>query len=458
VSSHQVAILGGGISGLSAAYYLARHGIDCVLVEKETRTGGLIRTEQLENSQLEAGPDSFLAAKPAVTELASEIAGLPERIISSNDAARRVFIVRNGRLVPLPSGMSMMVPGELRPALVSPLFSLPTRLRFLTERFRQPQQRASDISVGELVRDHFGDELLESVADPLLAGVYGGNAASLSARSVLPRFVEYERRFGSLIRGVQHEKKSPTAGSLFRSFSGGMQDLIDALATRTAASLLTGREARAVYRDGNCWRIQLGGETFAAEHLIVALPAHRAALLLEASAPQLAAELAAIPYSSAILTNLLYNSARLENPLEGFGFLVPQRERRTIAAATFVNRKFPTRIAPGLFAIRAFIVGAEAVRLRAAADNELVRLAENDLHRLSGISSPAQTALVHRWPDSMPQYVVGHAHRVDRIRQLSAGLPSFHLIGNAYEGVGIPDCVRLARSAAENIYSDIKSK
>ena len=236
MSLARVAIVGGGVSGLATAYYLARRGIDSTLIEKSNRLGGLIRTDLLEGCRLEAGPDSYLAAKPEVSELAVELGDLGQQIIPANEAARRVFIVRSGRLVALPRGMSMMVPGEQWPALTSELFSFETKLRFLREPFSPRRERPQDFSVGELVSEHFGRELLEYVADPLLAGVYGGDAAHLSAESVLPRFVEYERRYGSLIQGVRRDKIAVPQKGLFHSFRDGMQSLTDSLAQAVEGS------------------------------------------------------------------------------------------------------------------------------------------------------------------------------------------------------------------------------
>lgn len=452
MSLARVAIVGGGVSGLATAYYLGRRGIGSTVIEKSNRLGGLIQTDLLEGCRLEAGPDSYLAAKSEVSELAVELGDLGQQIIPANEAARRVFIVRSNRLVALPRRMSMMVPGERWPALTSELFSFDTKLRFLREPFYRPRERPEDFSVGELVSEHFGREVLEYVADPLLAGVYGGDAAHLSAPSVLPRFVEYERRYGSLIKGVLRDKSTAPKKSLFLSFRDGMQSLTDSLAQAvTGTATFVRGEATSVQRGRQRWEIEVGGDRLAAEQLVLACPARACASLLEKAAPELATELAAIPYSSAILVTLLYDAASFRHPLNGFGFLVPAKERRTIAAATWISRKFPTRIAPGLVALRAFLVGTEALRLSAENDAEIVRLVQEDFRRFMGIETLVRYSTVHRWPDSMPQYVVGHNSRQQRISDALKETPCLHLVGNAYSGVGIPDCVRLAQIAAQAI-------
>jgi protoporphyrinogen/coproporphyrinogen III oxidase len=451
VSLARVVIVGGGISGLASAYYLGQFGIDSVLVEKSGRLGGLIKTDSVAGCRLEAGPDSYISAKPAVTKLAGELGSLGQQVISSNDESRRIFIVRGGRLIPLPSGMTMMVPGKWLPALRSELFSFDTKLRFLSERFRRPLTRHDDISVGELVSDHFGSEVLEYVADPLLVGVYGGDTASLSAESVLPRFVTYEQRYGSLIRGVHHEKGATPKTGLFLSFRDGMQTLTDDLAAAISGSTrIVYAEATAVRR-GKEWEVEVHGERLPAEHLILACPALLCSRLLEDAVPELAQNLAAIPYSSAILVTLLYDSRSIQHPLDGFGFLVPKSDRRTTAAATWINTKFPSRIAEGQVAIRAFIVADDALRLQKATDVELADLVIDDLRRFMGIDASPKYSAVQRWPASMPQYIVGHKTRLERIRESLLENPNLYLVGNAYDGVGIPDCVRLAETTAKQV-------
>ncbi len=456
MSAGRVVIVGGGISGLATAYYLGQHGIQSLLIEKSNRLGGLIKTDSVLGCLLEAGPDSYIATKPAATKLAKELA-LDHQIISSNDAARRIFIVRSGKLVPLPAGMTMMVPGQLLPALKSELFSLDTKRRFLTERFRAPRERAGDISVGELVSDHFGQEVLDYVADPLLVGVYGGETQDLSAASVLPRFVDYERRYGSLIKGVRQERRSTPKTGLFLSFADGMQSLTDGISKAIARSTrVIHGEASAVHRKQGSWEIELGQERLSAENLVLACPARVSGRLLENSIPKLAAILKTIPYSSAILVTLLYKADEFTPPLNGFGFLVPKRERRTVAAATWINSKFPSRIAAGWIAIRAFIVGADANRLLVAGDAELVELVKDDLGQWMGIESIPEKSVVYRWPESMPQYVVGHKVLTDRVGKMLLDHPGLHLIGNAFDGIGIPDCIRLAEVTAARL-SEIKS-
>lgn len=453
-STSEVIVIGGGISGLSACYFLSERNIQPTLIEKQGRLGGLIQTDHVADCELEAGPDSFIATKTAVAALAHQL-GISDQIIGSNDQARRIFLVKSGKLVPMPKGMSMMVPGDLFAALRSPLFTLATKLRFLRERTMGPRDRIGDVSISRFVADHFGPELVDTLAAPLLSGVYGGDAAQLSAPSVLPTFVEYERQYGSLIQGVQAaQKKRKTEGSLFLSFQGGMQTLTDSLIAAIAPSTdVQHATATRVFRsDRGRWRVELqGGEQLESQHVVLACPAHAAAQLVSDESAALSANLEAIPYSSAILVMLVYDRETLRHPLDGFGFLVPPTERRHLAAATWVSTKFPSRTPPSRAALRAFIVGDHALRLMHEPEPVLVNLVREEFQSLMRIEAEPLLATVNRWPNSMPQYVVGHSALVNSIDTLCAELPGLHICGNAYHGVGIPDCIRLARQTVNDI-------
>ena len=456
MSDYPVAIIGAGISGLATAFFLQQRGIRSTLLEKSSRLGGMIRTDVVEGCQLEAGPDSYISTKPSVTQLAAELNGLESDIIGSNDVHRRVYIARQNQLIEMPKGMSMMVPGDLNAAIKSQLFSFETKARFLYEIFSPQRHRASDISVEELVVSHFGKQMLEYVTEPLLSGVYGGDSARLSAESVLPRFLGYERDFGSLIRGVRREQRAPgNAGSLFLSFRRGMQTLTDALSEAISGPVEHTR-ATAVHPVPGGWQISANGRQFQAAHVVFAIPAYAAAELINTAIPQLALELSAIPYSSAILVTLVYRKTGVVIP-EGFGFLVPRRERQTIAASTFVGTKWPSRIPADLVALRAFIVDPEAPRLLETGDQELIQLVGDDFCRILNISAHPLLSKVERWPNSMPQYVVGHGARQKHIAEILSQFQGLHLAGNSYKGVGIPDCIRLAKETANTIASLTRS-
>lgn len=458
-----VLIIGGGISGLATAYYVRQQGLSATIIEGSKRLGGLIGTETVSGCRLEMGPDSWIANKTAVADLAQTVPGMAEQIIGSNDAARRIFVVKDGQLTPLPHGMVMMVPGEWGPALRSRLWNGSTKLGFLSEYFQRPRIRHEDITIAEFVKDHFDETMLEYVTEPLLSGVYGGQAGKLSARSVLPRFVGYEQKYGSLIRGVRRELRAAKAkkqrGSLFRSFRHGMQTVVD-----TLSDLLEAQQVRIVHGQADCvepvaggdWRVRVGDTFEEAAQVVIACPAYRAAALLNRSSPRLSDELGAVPYSSAITVMTGFRREAVGHSLNGFGFLVPRRERKTLAACTWVNTKFPTRIAPEYAVLRSFLVDRDADELMLAPDQELIDIVRGELKSLMGITAPVEFFTVNRWPHSMPQYMVGHEARWHRIEEQLRNHPGLHLVGNAYDGVGIPDCVRLAKDAALRIARQAK--
>ncbi len=451
--SDRALIIGGGLSGLATAYHLSRYAIPCTIIEKSHRIGGLIQTDFIQGCRLEAGPDSYIATKPAVTELAEELPGLKEQIIGSNDAGRRIFVVRDGKLLPLPQGMVMMVPGDWDALDKSQLISEAGKRSIHDETKIKPFERTEDVSVGQFVGEHFGPEVLEYLTEPLLCGVYGGDSENLSAQSVLPRFVGYERKYGSLVKGVQQElKERPKSGSLFLSFRDGMQTLTNALARALGDRVQIVRgEASDIRRQGGSWKVRVGNETLSASNLALCCPAYVNAKLLESEVAPVADELAAIPYSSAILVMQVYDRSQLSHPLDGFGFLVPRGERKTIAAATFVDTKWPERNPKNLAAIRAFIVGQRAVELAHTSEQEILSLVREDLRSFMGITNSPLFHTFYRWPNSMPQYVVGHEKRVKNIFGHLTNYPGLFLVGNAYDGVGVPDCLRHAREIAQHI-------
>ena len=474
----RIAILGGGIAGLAAAFELekarsAGGDIEYALFEARERLGGSLASEIVAGAVLERGPDSFLTEKPAAAELCREL-GLGDDLVPSNDAARKTFIVIRNRLVALPDGLMFLVPTKLLPTALSPLFSFSTKARMALELLHPPRRNVpgEDESVAALVERHYGREAVDRLADPLLAGIYGGDAAQLSARAVLPRLVEMETQYGSLTRGMlaAHRRmrsrdrqstaadgrsgSAPPQRALFTALRGGMQQLVDALAARLgAASVHLSAPAKSVAKDPDGWRVDAGGFTRIYDALIVASPAWAAGELLRDVDAELAAELAAIPYSSSITVNLVYSEARLGALPEGFGFLVPPSEDRAMLACTFVHRKFLGRTPPGQAVFRAFLGGMKNEALLAEPDAALVAVVRRELReilgeKVFGQAGEPEHAQVSRWRRAMAQYAVGHRQRMERIAARLSAQPSLRLVGNAYDGIGVPDCIRLGRQAA----------
>ena len=455
-----VAIIGGGISGLAATYDLANAGFDCTLIEARSRLGGVIQTERVANCVVEDGPDSFLAQKPWALELIREL-GLEDQVIGSNDHLRKTFVLRAGKLIPLPDGVQFMVPTRIGPMLTTPLLGWGAKAKMALEWFRQPGEARQERSVADFVRDHFGEEVNRYLAQPMLAGVYGGSPESLSVNAVLPRFVELEEEYGSVSRGMlraasKAARRKPTGGnkppSLFLSLKGGMQQLTDLLAEKLEGRVrrITG-SAEALTRNGGGFRFTVNGDTVSAYQVVIATAAHAAAGLLEGLDSHTAEHLKAIPYSSSLTVNLLYQRPPFEHALKGFGFLAPEVEQAGITACTWVNTKFPHRGTNNYALLRAFLADRQAEASFDVPDDEIARRVHGELSRIMGLETEPAAWRVARWKRAMAQYEVGHRKRIQKIEQRLSRIGGLYLAGNAYEGIGIPDCIRRSREIARKI-------
>jgi protoporphyrinogen/coproporphyrinogen III oxidase len=482
----RIAIIGGGVSGLSAAYALEKQRkkgaeLNYVLFEANSRLGGVIATGHIDDFVIEAGPDSFLSEKLWAADLCREL-GLGDQLIASNDAERRTYILLNGRLVPLPDGLMFMVPANLPAAFFSSLFSWPTKLRFLREWFYRPTPDLPESTAAEFVERHYGREMVERIADPLLSGVYGGAADELSASSVLARFVEIEAKQGSLGRAMVTARKlqslsaeqgspgqpraaAPTPSgmtrsgktrSLFTSLKSGMQAITDALVARIAnTDRQLDTQVQAVNLEFGKWLVASGGQTQEFDGVIIAAPAYVAAELLRNPIPQISSELEQIRYSSSITVALAYDDKTRASLPAGFGFLVPRTEGRRILACTFVHNKFPHRAPEDRALIRCFLGGSRDEQILEMPDADVTSIIRRELHEILGITAVPEFVRIFKWPHAMAQYTVGHKARVDRIRQIVSSTLGLALAGNAYSGIGVPDCIRSGSEAATKVLTDL---
>ncbi len=417
-----VVIVGGGISGLSTAYYLSKAGIPAKLIERQPRLGGVLQTEIVDGCVVELGPDSFINAKPWARELIEEL-GIGDQLIGSNDHLRATYIWRGGRLIKMPEGLTLMVPAKFGPVMRTPLLGWGSKLRMIAEILRRPVNQQDDRSVAAFVKDHYGQEVLDYLAEPLLAGVYGGDANELSAASVLPKFVDWEAKYGSVSRGAMKDfGKSPSP--LFGTLKGGFGQLISELARRTPVEIIHGN----VEKIERGYRIRVDGDWIEASQIVVAC---KPSLVLPDLFPPMT-------YSSSTVVALLFNRSEVAHRLNGFGFLVPKKERKSIAACTWVGTKFEHRVTSDKVLLRCFVNGN-------------VKDVLPELREKMGITAAPIFERVVPWPDSMPQYTVGHAQRVELMEAMLKDLPGLHLVGNAYYGIGIPDCIRMAKQVAERI-------
>jgi len=480
----RTAIIGGGTAGLAAAYEFeklraAGAAVEYTLFEASQRLGGALSSEVVHGAVLERGPDSFLTEKPAAAELCREL-GLGAELIPSNDGARKTFILVKNRLVPLPDGLMFLVPTKLIPTALTRLFSLKTKIRMGLELLHPPRPTGlADEAVATLVERHFGQEAVDRLADPLLSGIYGGDATQLSARTVLPGLVTMEEEYGSLTRGMlaahakmrarakaaaqtnpatdAPAKAKPPQRSIFTAMRGGMQQLVNAITARlTPAWVRLSTPVTRLTPSANGWLVEADGQTEQFDSVIVASPAWAAGAMLQQADAQLAEELSGIPYSSSITLNMVYDETQLGDLPDGFGFLVPAVEGRSMLACTFVHRKFLGRTPQGKVVLRAFLGGMKQEALLAETDDALVATVRRELTEILGAKVLPPDAVpehtqVSRWRRAMAQYAVGHQDRKRRIAERVAALPGLKLAGNAYDGIGIPDCIRLGRQAAREL-------
>jgi oxygen-dependent protoporphyrinogen oxidase len=423
-----VVIIGGGISGLSTAYYIAKSGLPVTLIEREAELGGLMQTDHIEGCVVERGPDSFITNKPWARQLVDEL-GLGDEVIGSNDHLRATYIWKGKRFVKMPDGMKLMVPARLGPILRSSLVGPGGKLKILRERFRRPLKRTSDVSVGQLIDEHFGRDVVEYLAEPLLAGVYGGDVTRLSANSVTPKIVEWEKKTGSLSRAASAEGEKDS-GPLFSTLKGGLHDIITALESRTKFERIQGN----VDRVEKGWRVRVNGEWLDCDQLVVAC---KPSAVLPSLFPD-------VEYSSSTVVAVGYRKADIKHPLNGFGFLVPKIERRSVSACTWVGTKFDYRVPPDKVLLRLFVSG----------NPKDVR---DELKEKMGITAEPLFQKVTPWPQSMPQYTVGHIDRLKVTEEMLADFPGLHLVGNAYRGVGIPDCIRMAQEVSDRVIAHARA-
>ncbi|MGB9202952.1 MAG: protoporphyrinogen oxidase [Terriglobales bacterium] len=462
----RIAIIGGGISGLSAAYAIEekrRSGapVEYVLFESSPRLGGVLVTDRIDGCLVEAGPDSFLTEKPWAADLCGKI-GLGDQLIGSNDSERKTYILARGKLVVMPDGLMFMVPTKIMPTVFSPLFSWRTKMRMAAEWFHPPRKALEDETVAAMVERHYGSEMVDLLADPLLSGVYGGEASQLSVRAVLARFADMEAKYGSLGRAMLAARKKMGTGTnsparpLFTSLKDGMQQMVDALVARLDANALkTASPVQSVIPQESGWTVSAGYQSDHFDAVIVATPTHAAAAVLQEANGDLSRDLGEIKYSSSVTVTLGYDENVRRALPPGFGFLVPRSAGHRMLAATFVHNKFPHRAPENRAIVRCFLGGARDERILESSEEEILVIVRNELRQIITLNAEPLFARVYKWKSAMAQYSVGHLERLQRIESLRQKLPGLALAGNGYSGIGVPDCVRSGAEAAGKILAEM---
>ncbi|MGD0948747.1 MAG: protoporphyrinogen oxidase [Candidatus Binatia bacterium] len=484
----RIAVVGAGIAGLATAHRLVelsrehqrperQKPIDLMLLEAGRRLGGAIGTERTDGFVIESGPDSFISEKPWALDLCKRI-GFTRRLVRTRDEHRRTYVVHGGKLHALPDGFLLLAPTQLWPLIASRLFSWPGKLRIALDLVlpRGPERR--DESLGAFVTRRLGRQALERVAQPLVGGIYTADPNDLSLAATMPRFLEMERKSRSVIwamwtaqwrmaaatggagRATNGRATSGARWSLFVSVDDGMQSIIDALAQRLPEGVVRlGSAVASLRREELGWKIFTSeGGVIEADAVVLATPAHQSARLVANLDPKLADELRGIPYASSATVSLAYREDRIPCGLDGFGFVVPLVEARSIVACTYSSMKYPGRAPEGHALLRAFVGGALQQSLFEQDDAAMVESVRRELRELLGITSEPLLTRVHRHPQAMPQYRVGHLDRMARIDAALAQHAGLAVAGNAYRGVGIPDCVHSGEMAAEVVWTGLTAQ
>ncbi|MGW4441489.1 protoporphyrinogen oxidase [Streptomyces sp. NPDC004682] len=454
----QVVVIGAGVAGLAAAYRLVRRGARVTVLEAGERVGGKLLPGEIAGVRMDLGAESMLARRPEAVALAREV-GLGERLVTPATAGASLW-TRN-TLRPMPKGHVMGVPGTAD--VLAGILSPEGLARIGRDAELPRTEVGDDVAVGEYVAARLGREVVDRMIEPLLGGVYAGDAYRLSMRSAVPQLYQAARTHDSLtaaVRALQTKAaEAPRSGPVFVGIEGGVGTLPLAVADAVRAGggeILTGTPARELRRDGTGWRVTAGDRVLHADAVVVAVPAAPAAELLRAEAPGAAAELAAVEYASMALISLAYRRADAVLP-EGSGFLVPPVDGHTVKAATFASQKWGWIGAqdPELAVVRASVGRHRETEILRRDDAELTAIARRDLRAATGVDATPVAAHVTRWTDGLPQYPVGHHARVTRIREHVAKLPGLAVCGAQYDGVGIPACIASAHAAVDQLGGDL---
>ncbi len=470
-----VVIVGGGISGLATAFSLhekaskAGLSIRCTILESDTSWGGKIVTHRIGEIVTEAGPDSFLSQKQAGLDLCMKL-GLADQLINTNETGKKACVLYGGRLHDLPEGLLSFVPKQLGPFFRSGLLSWTGLARMGLEFAVPPGPSTGDESLAAFLCRRFGAQAYERVLEPLMAGIYAGNAEQMSLRATFPRFFELEQQHGSVVRGMMAAKKAASPVStaqprrtMFVSLKNGLGDLVTALTTRLTqqgVELRLGARVDALRvrsHELGRWIYDLilhDGSALSAEGLVLATPAYVSAELLRPLTPIAGGLLDMIPYASTATIAMAFPRT-LTSAIEGFGFIVPRREQRHLIAATWTSLKWPHRAPTDQLLVRCYVGGVGREDILQLGDQMLTATVREELATVCGIRVEPSYTEVNRWWKAMPQYTLGH---LDRLAQLDAAVsryPGLVLAGAGYHGVGIPDCIRDGALAAERVVQDL---
>ena len=441
-----VAVVGGGISGLAAAYELQRRGLRVRVLEASTRPGGVIVTERDDGWVIDGGPDSMLVQKPGAVALCREL-GIADRLVSTLQP-RTAYVMREGWLHPIVEGSFLGFPVRVSALARSSLFSAGGKLRMACELVIPRARGDEDESIASFVRRRFGEEAVDYLAEPLLAGIHAGDVDRLSVRALFPRLVDAERHAGSVLRSVRALRMKPSPQGAFVSLPGGIGELIDALTGALAPGTLALASRVSELRRAGEYAIDTPTGPVHAKSVILSVPAYAAGQLLRGFDTTLAGLCDGIPYASTATVAFGYSADQVPHPMRGSGYVVPRIERTPLLAATWVTSKWPGRAPEGHVLVRAFLGGGRDPHRLERSDDELIATAREELTETMAIRGEPLFSRLFRWTRQSPQYEVGHLARVASIERRVTAIPGLFLGGSGFRAIGIPDCIADGRETA----------
>ena len=441
-----VAVIGAGMSGLAAAYELQKRGLSVRLLEAGARAGGVVVTERFDGWVIDGGPDAILIQKPAAVALCREL-GLGDRLVSTL-MPRTAYILRDDKLHPIQEGSFLGFPLKFSALARTSLFTLAGRLRMGCEVLVPRGGTEADESIASFVRRRFGQEAVDYLADPLLAGIHAGDAERLSTQALFPRLLDAERKSGSVIRAFRSLHVKPSPQGAFVSLPGGTGELADAVTAALAPETLVLQARATELRRTATYAIETTAGAVEARAVILAVPAYAAASLLGRFDASLASLCDSMPYASTATVAFGYRREQVAHPMRGSGFVVPRVERRSLLAGTWVTSKWPGRAPDGHVLLRGFLGGGRDPHRLERSDAELIDTARRELTALLGITGEPLVTRLFRWTRQSPQYEVGHLQRLAAIEQRLKAVPGLFVTGSGFRAIGIPDCVGDGRDTA----------
>ncbi|MDG2105361.1 MAG: protoporphyrinogen oxidase [Pirellulaceae bacterium] len=470
----RVAIVGGGISGLSAAYFLERdaaargQSVQIDLFEAASRLGGKIQSIRQDDLLLELGAESFLSRKTPAVDLCREV-GIDKQLRGTRAENRKTFVWHDDRLHPLPKGLSGFVPGNMNSLFSTSLLNLRGKLRVAADYVIPASRRSEDESLAHFMTRRLGKQAYQRLVQPLLCGIYAADGEQLSLQATYPELRKLEQASGSLIRGLKlRQQRAQQAGGKplppFVTLPNGMSDLIEAVAGKlvtTKIHLNAGVKDCQQHNRGWAVRLNADADAHVASHydaLLMSCPAYKTSQLLSKALPAVADPLNEIPHVSTATVNLWYAAKSFSHPLDGYGFVIPSHEQRGLTAVTWTSSKHHDRAPDDWRLIRGYVGRAGAEIDDEMSDEEMVAIVLRELKRTMGIHEKPVGTRIQRWLKGSPQYTLGHCDKLQKIDEALAEQPGLFLCGASYRGVGIPDCIREAGNAIEAVFHYLEGK